>query len=85
MSIKTRIISTLFTATLVVGAVGAAMPATAGATPDEIANPPHCTHGCNPGPDWGGPDDLANPTADPGDPGDPGVDVPIPANATFTG
>ena len=86
MSIKHRILATVAAGTMVAGFGLAAVPAGAGELP--IGNPPPCpTHGWCGG--HGGPDDLANPTADPDDPVDPGTpgatDVPIPANATFTG
>jgi hypothetical protein len=101
MTLRTRVLGTIAAGTLALSIGLAAAPAGAVPDgPDGLA-PCTEDCGPGPGPGVDGPDDLTSPEpcihdcggggdgGDPEDPGDPGTtttaDVPIPANATFTG
>jgi hypothetical protein len=91
MRVKTRVISAIAAAAFVAAVGMAGTPAGAAPPPAGPGDIEVCTEGCSSHPPPGpvGPDDLANPTGDPGgtdpQPEDPPADLPIPANATFTG
>jgi hypothetical protein len=92
MKLSTRIARTVAVATLAVSGTVALAPAVSATVhgPGDITNPTHCTHGCDDGPGFGGPDDFTSPTpppvVDPQPPTDQPVDQPVVvAQPTFTG
>jgi hypothetical protein len=78
MSIKHKILATVGAATMAASIGLAAVPAGAGVVPDL---PPCFEEDCTDDTPWN--DDGLGFTADLGDPDDP--DVPVPADANFTG
>jgi hypothetical protein len=96
MKVSTRIARTVAVATLAVSGSIAVAPAVSAAVhgpAGEIGNPPTCTHGCDDGPGFGGPDGFKNPEANPTEdpkPEGPSVDQPVDqpvivVQPTFTG
>jgi hypothetical protein len=80
MSIKHKILATVGAATIAASIGLAAVPAGAGGpVPDDLPQP--CFGDCTDDTPWN--DDGLGFTADLGDPDDP--DVPVPADANFTG
>ena len=92
MKLSSHIARTVAVATLAVSGTVALAPSVSAAVDGpsgEIGNPPTCTHGCDDGPGFGGPDDFKAPEAHPTDdpkPEAPPVDPPVVvAQPTFTG